>query len=42
VRALLSENSIYQLPSKWQSDRRYLRNIIDRVERMMAINQVFE
>jgi hypothetical protein len=42
VRSLLSENSIYQLPSKWQSDRRYLRNIIDRVDRMMARNQVFE
>jgi hypothetical protein len=42
VRALLSENSICQWPSKWQSDRRYLRNIIDRVDRMMARNQVFE
>jgi hypothetical protein len=33
--SLFPENSVYQRQSLWQSDRRYLRNIIDRVDRMM-------
>ncbi|KOR35785.1 hypothetical protein H6G72_03485 [Planktothricoides sp. FACHB-1370] len=39
--SLFPENSVYQRQSLWQTDRRYLRNIIDRVDRIMDRSRLY-